>query len=70
MAESILKSVEQVMSYIDQVRSLADTHRRELGFLPRSAYWEAAMKGNLWVAIDVVSREFRGYLCLAAGILI
>lgn len=50
------------MSYIDQVRSLADTHRRELGFLPRSAYWEAAMKGNLWVAIDVVSREFRGYL--------
>ena len=50
------------MSYLEQVRNLADAHRRELGFLPRSAYPEAAMKGNLWVAIDVVSREFRGYL--------
>ena len=62
MAESILKDGERVISYVEQVRDLADAHRRELGFLPRSAYGEAAMKGNLWVAIDAASQEFRGYL--------
>ena len=62
MAESILKHSERVISYVEQVRDLADAHRRELGFLPSSAYREAAMKGNLWVAIDAASKEFRGYL--------
>lgn len=62
MPESVLKDVERVMQYIEQVHGLADEHRNELGFLARGAYLEAAMKGNLWVAIDVVSGVFQGYL--------
>ncbi len=62
MAEHILQRPEQVVCWIDQVRSLADAHRRELGFLPESAYCDAAMKGNLWAAIDEKSRQLRGHL--------
>ena len=62
MAESVLKDVERVMQYVERVHGLADEHRDELGFLARGAYLEAAMKGNLWVAIDVVSGAFQGYL--------
>ena len=50
------------MSYIAQVRSLADRNRDALGFLPKSAYTEAAIKGSLWVAIDGNTGKFRGYL--------
>ena len=62
MPESVLKDVERVMQYIEQVHGLADEHRDEVGFLARGAYLEAAMKGNLWVAIDVASGAFQGYL--------
>ena len=50
------------MPYVQQVRTLADEHRREFGFIPRNAYEDAALRERLWVAIDSVSRDFRGYL--------
>ena len=62
MAEHIIKDSGKVMSYIAQVRSLADRNRDALGFLPESAYTEAATKGSLWVALDGNTENFRGYL--------
>ncbi len=50
------------MNYIDQVRSLADENGTALGFLPKSAYTEAAMKESLWVALDGITEGFQGYL--------
>ena len=50
------------MPYVQQVRTLADEHRREFGFIPRNAYGDAALREKLWVAVDSVSRDFRGYL--------
>lgn len=63
MPDSILKSPDLVTPYVDQVRQLADSHRRELAFLPKGVYVESAARGNLWVAIDDRS-EMRGYLLL------
>ena len=62
MTERILKTPTEVMHYVDQVRDLGDANRSELGFLPSTAYAEAAMKGRLWIAADKVTRELAGYL--------
>ena len=62
MANQIVKDSGEVMSYIDQVRRLADGNRTALGFLPASAYTEAAMKGSLWVALDGNTGNLQGYL--------
>ena len=62
MAERIVTESAKVMDYLEQVRSLADKNRSALGFLPASAYTEAAMKGNLWIAIDKNTEKLRGYL--------
>ena len=62
MTASIIKAPAAVLQYIDQVRHLADVNRTAFGFLPASAYAEAAMKGCLWVAIDRATKQLRGYL--------
>ena len=62
MAEYLLTHTEEVRPYVQQVRTLADEHRREFGFIPRSAYDDAALREKLWVAVGSVSRDFRGYL--------
>ncbi len=62
MAECLLTRTEEVRPYAQQVRALADEHRREFGFIPRNAYDDAALRERLWVAVDSVSRDFRGYL--------
>ena len=64
MPVSILKSHDRVMPYVSGVRRLADGHRAELGFLPTSAYEEAAAKDNLWVAVEKISQAFQGYVLL------
>ena len=64
MAESILKRPEEVNAYVERVRQLADDHRDEFTFLPKDAYANAAERGNLWVVIDTMSLDFRGYLLL------
>ena len=62
MAECLLTHTEEVRPYVQQVRTLADEHRREFGFIPRNAYDDAALRERLWVAVDSVSRDFRGHL--------
>ncbi len=52
----------EVETYIDRVRRLADANRSALGFLPASAYHEAAMKGNLWIATEPNTQTLMGYL--------
>ena len=65
MTESrILQAPADVMDYVDQIRELADGNRASLGFLPASAYTEAAMKGHLWIAIDKSTKRLRGHLLL------
>ncbi len=62
MTEKILQDPPGVVDYIDQIRQLADDNRSSLGFLPASAYTEAAMKGHLWIAIDRNTKKLRGHL--------
>ena len=62
MDRSVLKRADEVLPYVHEVRRLADDHRYELGFLPESVYVGAAARGNLWIAVDKVSRDLCGYL--------
>ena len=62
MTEAIIDVPVDVTGYVDQVRQLADANRDALGFLPATAYEEAAMKGCLWVAVEGCANKLRGYL--------
>ena len=62
MEACILKHVRQVTPYVDRVRRLADQHRNEFAFLPETSYADAAMRGNIWVAVDRISKKFRAYV--------
>ena len=62
MTEHIIKSPAKIANYIEQVRRLADANRSSLGFLPASAYSEAATKGCLWIAVDHPTLNLMGYL--------
>lgn len=64
MAERILKNIDQVMRYVNDVRRLADKHRQEFGFLKDVVYADHAKRGNLWVVVDTASIDFRGHLLL------
>ena len=48
MTDAIVDAPTEVTRYLDQVRQLADANRDALGFLPATAYEEAAMRGCLW----------------------
>jgi GNAT superfamily N-acetyltransferase len=58
----VLKSPEDVTGYIDVITSLADRHRKELGFLPDSVYVEQAAHSHLWVAAEVDAHQLAGFL--------
>ena len=62
MTEAIVDAPADVTRYLDQVRQLADANRVALGFLPGSAYEEAAMRGCLWVVVGRGVNKLRGYL--------
>ena len=62
MTDAILDAPTDVTPYLDQVRQLADANRSALGFLPATAYVEAATRGCLWVAVGRGVNKFRGYL--------
>ena len=62
MIETIIEAPAEVTAYLEQIRSLADAKRDALGFLPASAYEEAATKGCLWVAVEGTAKKLRGYL--------
>lgn len=59
----ILDAAEEVERYINAVRRLADENRGSFGFLPADAYWHAASKGRLWIALsDSAEERVVGYL--------
>ena len=58
----ILKSADDVAPYVDVVRTSADRHRDELGFLRAGVYAEQAAQGHLWVAVEVGSDRLAGFL--------
>jgi GNAT superfamily N-acetyltransferase len=58
----ILKSADDVAPYVDVVRTSADRHRDELGFLRAGVYAEQAAQGHLWVAVEVGSDQLAGFL--------
>ena len=62
MNETIIDAPAEVTAYLDQIRNLADAKRDALGFLPATAYEEAATKGCLWVAVEGSAKKLRGYL--------
>lgn len=65
MSHTIIDAPPKVTEYVDQIRQHADENRDALGFLPVTAYGEAALKGRLWVAVASdapASTAFCGYL--------
>lgn len=65
MTEKVLDAPADVVAYLEQIRRLADANREALGFLPATAYEEAAMKGRLWVAVEenaTTAKDLHGYL--------
>lgn len=61
MSESIVIDPNEVKTYVDEIRKLADANKDAFAFLPASVYSESAMKGDLWVAVGS-TRKVRGYL--------
>src|SRR5689334_12783396 len=47
---SIKTRPEEVAPFLDTVRACADSERDALGFIPESAYQDAAIQGKLWIA--------------------
>ena len=62
MTDAIVDAPTEVTRYLDQVRQLADANRDALGFLPATAYEEAAMRGCLWVVVRRPANKLQGYL--------
>ena len=59
MTEAIIDASADVTCYLNQVRQLADANRDALGFLPTTAYEEAAVRGGLWVVVADLDRKVR-----------
>ena len=58
----IYKTYETVSEHLTTVREYADQFKKELGFLPFSAYEEQALKGRLWIAAQKKEKNFVGHL--------
>jgi GNAT superfamily N-acetyltransferase len=58
----VLTDRQEVQPYVKTVSDQADTHKNELGFIPRSAYQEQSHKGRLWVAVSTDNQEYAGHL--------
>jgi GNAT superfamily N-acetyltransferase/predicted nucleic acid-binding protein len=61
MGYKILKTPEEVSSYINEIATVADRNRSSFGFLSTSAYEQMALKGQLWVVTDS-HKQMKGYL--------
>ena len=47
----ILRTYAEVQPFLHEIVTAADSHRLELGFIPRGAYQDQANKNRLWVAL-------------------
>ena len=52
VATILLQKFDQTRPLLPEVRAAADADRAALGFLPETAYEQAAAEGRLWVAVD------------------
>ncbi|WP_147309262.1 GNAT family N-acetyltransferase, partial [Cupriavidus taiwanensis] len=61
---SILAQRQDVVPFVESVRSAADSAKDALGFFPSSVYLEYATKGNLFVAVNENGdeRQYAGHL--------
>lgn len=61
---SVKARADEVAPFVDAVQRQADTERDALGFLPPTAYQEAAVQGKLWVAVvsDQENETYVGHL--------
>lgn len=59
---NILTRPSEVSYFIDTIQSLADSNKKALGFLPKTAFVDQANNGRLWVAVDTENKECLGYL--------
>ena len=62
MKFSILTEPSQTDAYVEAVQSFADSHRKALGFLPKSAYSDQSSNGHLWIAACTEKKQCLGYL--------
>lgn len=63
----IINSANVVSRYLKDITELADTQKKELGFIPYAAYEQSMYKGNLFTAVSTIGREktaFAGYALL------
>jgi len=58
----ILSEGSQINPYLKSVEDFADSNKKSLGFLPKSAFREQANRGRLWIAINADSGECLGYI--------
>lgn len=61
-AFQILKNPADTLPLVGEVVNIADRNREELGFLPRSAYFEMAENGKLWIAVSKDTSDIVGFL--------
>lgn len=61
MVYDVLKRIEQVKEYVEQVSCIADKNKKAFGFLSASVYEQMATKGQLWLAVNN-DKELKGYL--------
>lgn len=61
-AVKIVSGEEAVMPYLTQIQDFADANRTAFGFLPKSAFYEQACRGRLWLAINDASKQLMGYV--------
>src|ERR1700733_11319224 len=64
----IHKRAPEVCGYSEVVQEKSDSQRAELGFLPRSAYSEAAAQGKLHIAtVEIAGKEYYAAHLLFGG---
>ncbi len=57
----ILKNSQEVLPYLDTIKTATDANRNSLGFLSVGAYEDAIKNGKLWVAADA-NGNYLGHL--------
>jgi GNAT superfamily N-acetyltransferase len=63
----ILKSPEEVATFVERVNAISDQNRDELGFLPHAAYQDLALKGQLWVVATADQKSILGYVAFGGS---
>src|SRR6266446_4180452 len=66
MKKGVLRTFEEVRSFLDRVCTIADSNRSIFGFLPKGAYEELAARDQLWIATNSQG-GLAGYVLFGGG---